>query len=110
MQDPPAWMEDDREILTVQLAATPSNVYSALAGSRFERFERPGEYCYLPWIRVFSPTGNTLESPLTHVQLLAYFRDSDRDREADETGTGSVPEGDRARAEGIAQTTASETP
>lgn len=66
------WTEDKREIMTVILAAMPGDVFSSLAGSKFERFQREGEHCYLPWIRVFSPTGNTIEAPLTHVQLLTF--------------------------------------
>jgi hypothetical protein len=76
------WMNDEREIIAVMLAANPARHFGIFNNrvdgdeqsgpSRFERFERPGEYCHLPWIRIFSPTGNVLEAPLTQVKLLSY--------------------------------------
>lgn len=82
MNDPNMWMNDEREIIAVTLAANPTVIYGKLGGTgpdpkssgpaTFERFERNGEYCMLPWIRIFSPTGNTVEAPLTQVMFITY--------------------------------------
>lgn len=65
------WLGDGREIASVKLAGN-ATWYHWGAGSRFERFERPGEYCMLPWIRVTDASLRVWEAPLTQVELIEY--------------------------------------
>ena len=65
------WASDEREIASVKLAGN-GNWYHRVAASEFERFERPGEYCMLPWIRVVDPNLRVIEAPLTQVELIEY--------------------------------------
>lgn len=63
------WTDDTREIRSVKL---DGRRYHWGTGDRFERFERPGEYCHLPWIRIttWTPHQTILEAALTHVEFI----------------------------------------
>jgi hypothetical protein len=63
------WLNDEREIASVKLAGN-ATWYHRIAGSRFDRFERNGEYCMLPWIRVTDAQLRIWEAPLTQVEFL----------------------------------------
>jgi hypothetical protein len=65
------WLTDKREIASVKLAGN-GQWYHWGAASRFERIERPGEYCMLPWIRVNDPQSRIIEAPLTQVELIEF--------------------------------------
>lgn len=66
------WMEDEREIASVKLAGN-GTFYHRIAAATFERFERPGEYCMLPWIRIVDAMrGKEIEAPLTQVELIEF--------------------------------------
>ena len=68
------WTEDRREIKRAKLAGN-GEFYDALAGAKFERIEHPGEYCFLPWLRVtiWKHSGEcVLEAPLTQVELIEF--------------------------------------
>ena len=67
----PDWLKDDREIVEVKLAANGSR-YRSTGGAEFERFERPGVFCMIPWIRVTLQRRQVIEAPLNHVELIEY--------------------------------------
>ena len=65
------WMSDERRILQVELAGS---THSALATAKFERFERNGEYCMIPWLRIenWISGHNLIEVPLNKVEAIHY--------------------------------------
>jgi hypothetical protein len=69
------WLSDKREIMSAKLAGN-GQWYWRTAGSTFERIERNGEYCMLPWIRITTPhpiSGESaIEAPLTQVELIEF--------------------------------------
>jgi hypothetical protein len=71
--EPCNWMKDEREIQRVTLA--DGSKHDSLACAKFERFERPGEYCYLPWLRIHDNLKmRVIEVPLTQVAALEFGR------------------------------------
>lgn len=74
------WMEDTREIAAVVFSAE-ENRYIIDAQTTAERFERPGPYSNLPWLRVYTTISHrgyqlgyrrVIEAPLDHVALIEY--------------------------------------
>jgi hypothetical protein len=68
------WLDDAREVRSAKLAGNGEWYYRA-KGDRFERIERPGEYCHLPWLRVITWRGGSetvFEAPLTQVEFIEF--------------------------------------
>ena len=74
------WLDDIRRIRAVKLASE-DRAHLSGTGVSFERFERPGEYCMIPWIRISTPysaqgagpsSPRILEAPLAQVQMIEF--------------------------------------
>lgn len=66
-------MKDEREIKRAKLPGF--DYWHCDKASKFERFERPGEYCMLPWLRVYDNLQGVInEVPLAHVDGLEYYQ------------------------------------
>jgi hypothetical protein len=84
-----AWTDDVREIRSVKLAGN-GQWYHWATGDRFERFEREGEYCFLPWIRIetWRPNHAFFEAPLTQAEPIEFAPASRIETEGQDRETG----------------------
>lgn len=71
------WLTDEREICS---ATIDGEGYDRLVGDRFARIQYPGEYCFVPWLRVTSfrrGYERHIEAPLNRVEVIEFApRDS----------------------------------
>lgn len=73
------WLDDARAVKAVMLRS--GETFDRNVGDEFERIERPGEYCFIPWLRVrtFYQDGvsrsnqRTVELPLHSVTWIEFY-------------------------------------
>lgn len=98
------WATDERQILAVKVDGERFQVQT---GDRFERFQRPGEYCLLPWVRITSWRRGykaTIEAALSQVEVIEFAsamsvfdQDPNEDSGLEAKPASAAPEGGDAQ-------------